>query len=199
MTFDAFPWTDLFLRLLTAFLGSLFAFSFALWLNRRERRAQRTSDLIKEYSSREMLVSRFVTVSVADRITDGEISIRDLALTMVQDCPVGFTGQAVDGLTEHAQISLLIGWMRRLAISVDHGWIDNQTLAVTLGGSLQWTLPFLLRVGEAAELVMQEYPSSRAPEVRASWIFALRKIDAFLRQSRLPQTLLRSFWDRLSY
>ena len=172
-----FPWAALAVSISSAFIGSLLAFGFALWLARRERVARTTLEMVNQFSSREMLQSRFVTTGVATQVRDGRVSIRDVALSTVQDCPVGFVGITVDGLTEHQHISNVIGWLRRLAVHVRNGWVDQGVVAGALGGSLQWTLPFLLEVAAEAEHVMNDYPSTQAPEFRASWAYAVRYLD----------------------
>jgi hypothetical protein len=181
---SAFPWDDLLVQITGAFVGAAFAFGFALWLARRDRRSDRTAVMILEYSSREMLQSRFVTTNIAYQIEAGSLTLREVALTSVQDCPVGFEGNVIDGLTEHQHMSHLIGWLRRLAVHMSNHWVDRKVMAATLGGSLQWTLPFFLQLAEEAERIVSDYPSVKPIELRASWVFAIRSVDRQIREAR---------------
>jgi hypothetical protein len=172
-----FPWDSLAIQIAGAFVGATFAFGFAIWLTRRDRRAERTASMIQEFSSREMLESRFVTTSIAYQVAEGTISLRDVALTSVQDCPVGFEGLMVNGLTEHQHMSHLMGWIRRLAVHMSHHWVDRRVIASSLGGSLHWSLPFFLDLAKEAEAVVRDYPAPNPIEIRASWVFAVRSVE----------------------
>ncbi len=179
-----FQWSDVLTGATSAFLGAMFAFGFAIWLARRDRVAQWTSALITEFSSRGMLESRFVTADISTKVREGTLSLRHVALTTVQDCPVGFIGRTINGLTEHQHMSQLIGWIRILAVHLRHRWVDRRIMAATIGGSLQWTLPFLLELADEADRVMEDYPSPKPPQLRASWVYAVRNVDAQLRRAR---------------
>jgi hypothetical protein len=145
--------------------------------------------MIEEFSSPEMLTSRFVTANLARQVENGEISIRDIALSAVQGCPQGFVGKTIGELTEHQHMSYLIGWIRRLAVQLQHRWVNRRIIATALGGSLQWSMPFLLELSKAAEAVMKEFPSARPPIVRASWISAVRYLDAQLERAKFHEVL----------
>jgi hypothetical protein len=178
-------WTAFAAQSAAAFIGAAFAFAFALLLARRARVSERTAAMIQEFSSREMLQSRFVTTNIAYQVRDGSVTLRNVALSSVQDCPVGFEGARVGDLTEHQHMSHLIGWIRRLVVHLSYGWVNRRIVAATLGGSLQWTLPFLLELADEAESVVADFPSARPIELRASWVFAVRNLDERLRRERL--------------
>jgi hypothetical protein len=181
---EKFPVNDLIVQTFGAFIGAGLAFGFALWLAMHQRRSDRTAAMVDEFSSREMVQSRFVTANVDTQVRDGKLTLRDVALSMVRDCPVGLIGTTIDGLTEHQHITQVVGWMRRLAVHLQQRWVDRRVIAATLGGSLQWTLPLLLQLAAEAELIMKEFPSDRPPELRASWIYAVRNLDAELKKTK---------------
>lgn len=189
------PWLEVTTQALAAFIGAIFAFGFALWIAHQQREDSSTAAMINEFSSKEMLVSRFVTVGIARQVAAGEVTLRAVALSSVQDCPVGFEGSTIDTLTEHQHMSYIIGWIRRLAVQLQHRWVNRKVIAIALGGSLQWSLPFLLRLAGEAERVMKEYPSENPPGVRASWIYSVRYVDAQLKRvkfyKRLPSLKAR--------
>lgn len=178
------PWSNLSVAVVGAFVGAMFAFGFAIWLARRDRRSQATLSMISEFSSKELLVSRFVTSGIADQVRAGTLDIKEVAKTSTQGCPTGFTGVLVEGLTEHQHLSQLIGWYRRLAVHLDKKWVDRRTIAATLGGSFGWTLPFILELGQAAEHLITLYPSPRPAELRASWIYGMRYVDYQVRRAK---------------
>lgn len=183
------PWADILGGFAAAFIGAASAFGFALWLARRDRRTQATLAMINEFSSHEILVSRFVTVAIADQVRSGVISLKFVASSSVQGCPSGFVGNMVEGLTEHQHMSQLIGWYRRLAVHLKNRWVNRKIIAATLGGTFGWTLPFLLDLGVAAEQLMVEHPSNRENHLRASWIYAMRYVDEEMSREQLRSML----------
>jgi hypothetical protein len=193
---SSIPWVEVTTQGLAAFIGAIFAFGFALWIAHQQREDSSTAAMINEFSSREMLVSRFVTARIAKQVAAGEVTLRDVALSSVQDCPIGFEGRTIDTLTEHQHMSYVVGWIRRLAVQLQHRWVNRKVIAIALGGSLQWSLPFLLRLADEAERVMKVYPSETPPAVRASWIYSVRYVDAQLKRvkfyKRLPTSKARS-------
>lgn len=170
-----------------AFLGAGFAFAFAIWLARRDRRNQTSLAMIDEFSGREMLQSRFVTSSLRERVQAGTLTLRELTMASVQGCPPGYTGPVAEGLTEHQHVSQLIGWYRRLAVQLKHNWVERKVIAATLGGSFGWSLPLLLEMADEAEALMVEFPSSRADHQRASWIYAVRYVDNQLNSGKVAR------------
>lgn len=193
-------WSDFLAQAVAAFIGASFAFGFALWLTRRQRVAASTAEMIGQFSSREMITSRYVTADIAARVEREEIDIKEIAKSSLQDCPKGFVGETIDGLTEHQHMSNLIGWLRRLAVQLRYKWVSRNTIALTLGGSLQWSLPFLLRVAAATEELAREYTSERPLSARAAWVYALRYVDSELKRAKysaLAERRLRSWrWKK---
>jgi hypothetical protein len=181
---QSFPWRLLIIQCSGAFIGAICAFGFALWLTHRQRRDAATAAKIDEFSSSEMLRSRFVTAQIARQVEQGEISLRDVALSAVQGCPPGFVGKTIGDLTEHQHMSHLIGWIRRLSVQLEHRWVSRPIIAKALGGSLQWSIPFLLSLSAEAESVMKEFPTDTPPTVRASWVYAVRYLDAQLKKAQ---------------
>ncbi|MCP4304547.1 MAG: hypothetical protein GY788_06665 [bacterium] len=196
---DGFPWADLVVQTVGGFLGAIFAFMFAIWLMRRQRVSDWTSAMIAEFSAHDMLMSRFVTSDITQQIEQGSITLRDVALTTVQGCPVGFVGRDIEGLTEHQHMSNMIGWYRRLATQLENGWVDRHVVATTLGGSFGWTLPFLLEVGEEAKTVIAEHASDRPDHLRASWTRAIESVDSAMKKARhdkaSPTVRIRRFFE----
>lgn len=182
-----FPWRLLIIQCSGAFIGAICAFGFALWLTHRQRRDAATAAKIDEFSSPEMLRSRFVTAQIARQVEQGEISLRDVALSAVQGCPPGFVGKTIGDLTEHQHMSHLIGWIRRLSVQLEHRWVSRTIIAKALGGSLQWSIPFLLSLSAEAESVMKEFPTDMPPTVRASWVYAVRYLDAQLKKAQFDK------------
>jgi hypothetical protein len=180
---QSFPWRLLIVQCSGAFIGAICAFGFALWLTHRQRRDAATAAKIDEFSSAEMLRSRFVTAQIARQVEQGEIHLRDVALSAVQGCPPGFVGKTIGDLTEHQHMSHLIGWIRRLSVQLEHRWVSRTIIAKALGGSLQWSMPFLLNLSAEAESVMKEFPNDLPPTVRASWVYAVRYLDAQLKKA----------------
>lgn len=178
---------DLVTGTVAAFLGAGFAFAFAIWLARHGRRTQTTLAMIDEFSGREMLQSRFITSSLRERVQAGTLTLRELTMSSVQGCPPGHTGAVSEGLTEHQHMSQLIGWYRRLAVQLQHGWVERKVIAATLGGSFGWSLPLLLDMSNEAEKLIVEFPSTRPDHQRASWIYAVRYVEAQLTTGKLSR------------
>lgn len=164
-------------QFLLAFLGAGFAFVFAIWLAKQQRVSATTEALINEFSSRDMLKSRFVTVGISDQVKDGSLDLKEIAKSSLQDCPKGFIGVESDGFTEHQHMSHVIGFYRKLALSFRYKWVLRNHIKQSIGGSLQWTLPFLLLLADEVEKISKEFPSERSISERASWIFAVRYIN----------------------
>ncbi len=116
---DVSPWLTFGSQFLLAFLGAGFAFIFAIWLANQQRVSATTEALINEFSSRDMLKSRFVTVGISDQVKEGTIDLRDIAKSSLQDCPKKFVGVEIDGFTEHQHMSHVIGFYRKLALIFD--------------------------------------------------------------------------------
>ena len=175
---DLNPWFDITKQFLISFVGAGLAFGFALWLASRQRKAATTEALINEFSSREMLKSRFTTVGVADKVTSGTLSLADVAMSSLQGVPKPFAGEVVDGLTEHQHVSHVIGYYRRLALALRYKWINRTQLTHTIGGSFGWTLPFLLELADEVERVANENPTGSPLSERAAWVYAVRYVDS---------------------
>lgn len=159
-----------------AFAGALLAFLFALWLAKRQRVTASTEALINEFSSREMLKSRFATVGIADKVSSGAISLEAVASSSLQGTPKDFVGDEIDGLSEHQHMSHVIGFYRRLALSLRHGWVNQKHIERSIGGSLHWTLPFLMELSDEVETLAEKTPTGRPLSERAAWVFSVRYV-----------------------
>lgn len=174
-------------QIVGAFVGAICAFVFAIWLARRNRRNETSLAMIVEFSSSDMLKTRYIVHNIRSRINGGGLSLREVTLSSVQGCPTGFQGDVVHGLTEHQHISNITGWYRRLSIMLQKRAVDHKLIVATLGGSFGWSLPLLVDMANEAESLMAEFPSERPLHLRASWIYAIRHVDNIVNAKRVAK------------
>ena len=124
-----------------AFFGSL-ATAVLTW-RRESRKARRdaTRDFIEEFFSTAFLVHRAKIGAISWSIREKRITGEEVARGFIFPSePEAYVGPEDDktGLNEHQHLEVFLGYVRRLAHALDHGWVLPLSIHSGLSGSMQW-------------------------------------------------------------
>ena len=130
--------------------------------DRDRRKIEKTIDFIDEFYSKEFIMHRRVLWNTQLKVQDNnntKASIENIALGFLYPIPrysKPYDGEMFDDLTEHNHISMYLGFLERLSLSIKKKYVDVNSIKEAFSDAMIWHAELILKICDSIEYNAQE-------------------------------------------
>ncbi len=137
-------------QIVAAFFGAIFAFAFARWKQRSDRRQDSTLRFIDEYFSSTFLAHRAAVHQLREKHEARLLSIESIAAGFWYPGLPGrcHAGEKLGDLNEHQHLRAYLGFLIRLSHAHRRGLLDVPLARSALSSAYDWEAGFIRQVAE---------------------------------------------------
>ena len=137
--------------LLGALTSAVLFHHLALRREARQKKLERTQSLIDDFFSKEFISHRASLYKTSEKVVSKQTTPRKIAAGFVNPIEEeDFSGDELDGLTEHEHLTLYLGYLERVAYDLSEELVDIKALRKALSYEVSWHADLLRAVAEQA-------------------------------------------------